>query len=301
MTMVGAGGHGAVYDRGYRPYAGPRGQRGAATMALWRASVRRALGLRRSWRQKVAPFVLLAVVTLPAVINVGIGYVTRDRVVNRIEIVNYRDYVGVSSALLLFVAIIAPDVMCPDRRQRVLPLMFARPLTGLDYVIAKFGAIASIMVAFSLLPQMVLFLGNMLVSDSALDYLTGHLDILWKVPAAVLVLAVYYAIVGVAVASLTDRRIVAGACIIGIFLVTSIAAGIIVGDDYRRLGGSPAAVINVLALPLYLRDVIFLGMVGPRSPLNEVPNGGLLALGVYLLVLATGSAILLWRYRWVER
>ena len=152
-------------------------------MALYRASIRRALGLRRSWRQKVAPFVLLAVVTLPAVINVGIGYVTRDRVVNRIEIVTYRDYVGVSSALLLFVAIIAPDVMCPDRRQRVLPLMFARPLTGFDYVLAKFGAIASIMFAFSVLPQMVLFLGNMLVSNSALDYLTGHLDVLWKVPA----------------------------------------------------------------------------------------------------------------------
>jgi ABC-2 type transport system permease protein len=301
MTMVGAGGHGAVYDRGYRPYAGPRGQRGAATMALWRASIRRALGLRRSWRQKVAPFVLLAVVTLPAVINVGIGYVTRDRVASRIEIVTYRDYVGVSSALLLFVAIIAPDVMCPDRRQRVLPLMFARPLTGFDYVVAKVGAIASIMFAFSVLPQMVLFLGNMLVSNSALDYLTGHLDVLWKVPAAVVVLAVYYAVVGVAVASLTDRRIVAGACIIGVFLVTSIAAGILVGDDFRRNGGSPAAVINVLALPLYLRDVIFLGMVGPRTPLNEVPNGGLLALGVYLLVLATGSATLLWRYRWVER
>ena len=48
-------------------------------------------------------------------------------------------------------------------------------------------------------------------------------------------------------------------------------------------------------------DVIFLGMVGPRSPLNEVANGGLLALGVYLLVLAAGAATLLWRYRWVER
>jgi ABC-2 type transport system permease protein len=301
MTMLGAGGHGAVYDRGYRPYSGPRGERGAATLALWRASIRRALGLRRSWRQKVAPFVLLAVVTLPAVINVGIGYVTRDRVVNRIEIITYRNYVGVSSALLLFVAIIAPDVMCPDRRQRVLPLMFARPLTGFDYVLAKFGAIASIMVAFSLLPQMVLFLGNMLVSDSALDYLTGHLDVLWKVPAAVLVLAVYYAIIGVAVSSLTDRRIVAGACIIGIFLVTSIAGGVLVGESYRRLGGSAAAVINLLQLPLHLRDVIFLGKVDPRWTLNEVPNGALLALGVYVVVVAVSAGILLWRYRWVER
>src|SRR4051794_20809648 len=232
---------GAVYDRGYRPYEGARGLRGAATYALYKASVRRALGIRRSWRQKFAPFVLLGIVTIPAIVDVGIGYVTRDRV-DKLEIITYRGYVGVSSALLLFVAIIAPDVMCPDRRQRVLPLMFARPLTGFDYVVAKVGAIASIMFAFSVLPQMVLFLGNMLVSDSALDYLTGHLDVLWKVPAAVVVLAVYYAVVGVAVASLTDRRIVAGACIIGVFLVTSIAAGILVGDDFRRNGGSPAAV-----------------------------------------------------------
>ena len=87
-----------------------------------------------------------------------------------------------SSALLLFVALVAPDVMCPDRRQRVLPLMFARPLTGVDYVVAKVGAIASILFAFSFLPQVVLFVGNMLVSDSAADYFTGHLDVVWQVP-----------------------------------------------------------------------------------------------------------------------
>ena len=33
---------GAVYDRGYRPYHGPRGGRREATLALWRQSVRRA-------------------------------------------------------------------------------------------------------------------------------------------------------------------------------------------------------------------------------------------------------------------
>ncbi len=75
--------------------------------------------------------------------------------------------------------------MCPDRRQHVLPLMFARPITGVDYVVAKLGAIATILFAFSFLPQVVLFVGNMLVSDSALDYFTGHLDVLWKVPVAV--------------------------------------------------------------------------------------------------------------------
>jgi ABC-2 type transport system permease protein len=299
MSDLAASG-GAVYDRGYRPYEGRRGRRGAATFALFKASIRRALGLRRSWRQKVAPFVLLAVVTMPAIVNVGIGYVTRDQLIDRIEIITYREYVGVSSALLLFIAVVAPDVVCPDRRQRVLPLMFSRPLVGIDYVAAKVGAIVTILFAFSFIPQMVLFIGNMLVSDSALDYFTGHLDVLWKVPLAVLVLAIHYAVIGVAIASLTDRRIVAGASVIGLFLVTSIAAGVLVGDfDVNQ--GSAAALINVLALPLYLRDIIFLGHIDEVSPLAGVANGGLMALAEFLVVVALGLGVLWRRYRWTER
>jgi ABC-2 type transport system permease protein len=300
-TIDAGSGLGAVYDRGYRPYDGPRGRRAAATLALYRASIRRALGIRRSWRQKVAPFVLLGIVTIPAIVNVGIGYVTRDELgTDRVEIITYREYVGVSAALLLFVALVAPDVVCPDRRQRVLPLMFARPLTGVDYVIAKVGAITTIVFAFSFLPQVVLFVGNMLVSDGALDYLTDHLDILWQVPVAAALLAVYYAVIGVTIASLTERRIVAGASVIGLFLVTSISSAIIVGD-FELEGGSAAALINVLALPLYLRDLVFLGTVEPGSPLAGVANGGFLAVITYVLVLAVSGAVLLWRYRWVER
>jgi len=298
-------GRGAVYDRGYRPYEGKRGRRGAATVALYKASVRRALGLRRSWRQKVAPFVLLGVVTIPAIVNVGIAYVTRNDVFTngrvRVEIITYREYVGVSSALLLFVALVAPDVICPDRRQHVLPLLFARPMNGVDYVAAKLGAIASILFAFSLLPQVVLFVGNMFVSNSALDYFTGHAAVLWKVPIAVFLLAIFYAVVGVAISSLSDRRIVAGASIIGLLLVTSITAAAIVGEDPRFNGGSAGALINVLALPIHLRDLVFLGHVDPQGPLNGVANGGLLAVMAYVAVLLVGIGILLRRYRWVER
>lgn len=290
---------GAVYDRGYRPYEGQRGGRGAATAALWRASVRRALGLRRSWRQKVAPFVLLGIVTVPAVVNVGIGYVSRNRVGRPIEIITYRDYVGVSSALLVFVALTAPDIVCPDRRQRVLPLLFARPLTGADYVVAKVGAIFAILFAFSFLPQVVLFVGQALVSDGVLDYVGDNLDVLWKVPTAVFLLAAFYAVVGVAVASMASRRIVAGASFIGMFLVSSVTAGVLVGDP--RQGGSAAAVVNVLALPIYLRDLVFLGHVDPESPLNGVANGGLLAVCVYVAVAVAALGLLLYRYRWTER
>ncbi len=292
---------GAVYDRGYRPYEGPRGRRGAATFALYKASMRRALGLRRSWRQKVAPFTLLGIVTIPAIVNVGVGYVTRNQILTqRIDIITYREYVGVSAALLLFVALVAPDVVCPDRRQHVLPLLFARPLTGVDYVLAKLGAIGTILFAFSFLPQVVLFVGNMLVSDSALDYFTGHLDVLWKVTLAVALLAAFYAVIGVTIASFTDRRIVAGASIIGLFLITSIASGIFVGDVDVN-GGSAAGLVNVLALPLQLRDLVFLGRISHQSSLTGVSNGGLLAIVTYAAVLVVAVVTLLRRYRWVER
>ena len=154
--------------------------------------------------------------------------------------------------------------------------MFARPLTGVDYVLAKVGAIATILFAFSFIPQVILFVGNMLVSDSALDYFTGHLDILWKVPVAVALLALYYAVIGdrdrVAHRSAHRRRRRDHRPVPRhVDHVRGHRRGALPGG-----GGSPGALINVLALPLHLRDLVFLGHIDENSPLNGVHNGGLL-------------------------
>jgi len=293
---------GAVYDRGYRPYDGLRGGRRAATAALYRTSLRRAIGLRRPWRQKVAPAVLLAIAVIPAVINVGVGYLTRNTPAEGFEFITYREYLGVSSALLLFVALVAPDIVCPDRRQRVLPLIFARPLTGRDYALAKVGAIFTCVFAFSFLPQVVLYVGQMLVSDGALDYLTNNTAVIWQVPIAAALLALFYAVLGVAVASLSGRRMVAGATMLGVTLISSTVSGILVGavgPDTDR-NGHPAALLNILALPLRVRDLVFLGRLGDDSPLSGVSGGGAMAVACYAAVVAACIAVILIRYRSVE-
>jgi ABC-2 type transport system permease protein len=348
---------GAVYDRGYRPYEGVRGGRRAARAALWRLSIRRALGLRRPWRQKVAPFVLLGVAVIPAIVNVGVEYLTRDTVAEGLDFITYREYVGVSNALLVFVALTAPDIMCPDRRQRVLPLIFARPLTGSDYVLAKVGAMASILFAFSFLPQVVLFVGQMLVSDDgALRYVRDNAEVLWQVPVAVALLALYYASIGVAIASLTTRRIIAGATIIGLFLVSSIVASIVTGPEeqvsFSGRGGPPGTIItedgevlelepgppmpgrgfessdgpfdgpdqsqtdryfivrreptpgpllNLLGLPLVLRDLVFLGEVDDAEPLHGYPGAAGYAIGIYVVLVGAALVVLRVRYSEVER
>jgi ABC-2 type transport system permease protein len=268
-------------------------------LALFKASVRRAIGLRRPWRQKVLPFGLLAIACIPAAINVGIGYATRNSPLEGFSFFTYREYVGVSSALLLFVAVCAPDVICPDRRQRVLPLIFARPLTGTDYALAKLGAIAGLVFAFSFLPQVLLFVGQTLVAkDGSLNYVRDNADVLWKVPVAVAVLAAYYAALSLAVASLTPRRVVAGAAIFGVTIVSSIVAAIL--EEADALDGR-GTLFNLLALPLEVRDLIFLGRIHEESDLTGVAGAGPLALAAYLAVLALCVGVLLWRYRWAER
>jgi hypothetical protein len=330
---------GAVYDRGYRAYEGERGGRAAARAALFRASVRRALGLRRPWRQKVAPFVLLGIASIPAIVYVGIAYVTRDTPASEFEFVTYRSYLAVSNTMLLFVALTAPDMMCPDRRQHVLPLLFARPLTGVDYVLAKVGAMFAILFAFSFLPQVVLFVGQMLVSDDgALRYARDNAEVMWQVPAAAALLSIYYASVGVAVASLTSRRIIAGATIIGLFLVSNIVSNVLIEAEtirqseqgtitgppstmvteegvvvvpegsldggeviYLDRDSNPAGLIDLLELPLLLRDLVFLGEIDEIDPMSGLDNGGLYAVLVYSAMVVGAFAILFVRYDEVER
>jgi ABC-2 type transport system permease protein len=294
---------GAVYDRGYRPYEGERGGRGAARAALVRLSVRRALGLRRSWRQKVLPWSLLAIATIPAVINVGIKYVTRNTPASDIDLITFHDYVGVSTTLLLFVAATAPDMVCPDRRNRVLPLIFARPLTGNDYVLAKVGALTAILFGFGFLPQVVLFVGQMLVvQEGPLDFLTDNAEVLWQVPVAVALFSLYWAALALALSATTTRRIVGGVALLGTVLITGTVSSILVvagGENVDNLfeEGNLWGLLNVLEIPLRITDLVFLGHVDPASLVGGAEGAGLGVVAVYAAVVAASVGYLVHRYR----
>jgi len=294
---------GAVYDLGYRPYEGERGGRGASRAALVRVSIRRALGLRRSWRQKVLPWSLLAIATIPAVVNVGVKYVTRNTPLSNFELITFRDYVGVSTTLLLFVAIVGPDIVCPDRRHQVLPLIFARPLTGTDYVLAKVGALAAIVFGFSFLPQVVLFVGQMLVvPEGALEFVRHNAAVLWQVPAAVALFSLFWAALAVAISATTPRRVVAGVALLATVLVSGAVASAIVtagGADPERLfeSGSLWGLLSVIDLPLRMSDLVFLGHVDPASLVGGAEGAGIGVVLVYVAVVAGSFGYLIYRYR----
>ena len=297
---------GAVYDRGYRPYEGERGGRGAARAALVRVSIRRALGLRRSWRQKVLPWSLLGIASIPAVVNVGVKYITRNTPASNFDLITFREYVGVSTTLLLFVAITAPDMVCPDRRNRVLPLIFARPLTGNDYVLAKVGALTAILFGFSFLPQVVLFVGQMfVVQEGALDFVRENSEVLWQVPVAVALFSLYWAALAVAISATTARRVVGGVALLATVLVSGAVASILVsagGADPERIfeDGSLWGLLSAIDIPLRMSDLVFLGHVDPVSLVGGAEWAGIGVVLVYVAVVAGSLGYLVFRYRRVQ-
>jgi ABC-2 type transport system permease protein len=267
-----------------------------------RVSVRRALGLRRSWKQKILPWSLLAIATIPAVVNVGVKYITRDTPAAGIELITFRDYVGVSTTLLLFMAVTAPDMVCPDRRNRVLPLIFARPLTGNDYVLAKVGALTAILFGFSFLPQVVLFVGQMLVvREGALDYVTENAEVLWQVPVAVALFSLYWAALALALSATSARRIVGGVTLLATVFVSGTVATILVhpgGGNFFE-SGNLWGLLSVLDLPLRISDLVFLGHVDPESLVGGATGAGVGVVAVYAAAVAGSLGYLVYRYRQV--
>jgi hypothetical protein len=139
----------------------------------------------------------------------------------------------------------------------------------------------------------------MLVNEEgSLTYVGDHLDVLWQVPVSVAILALYYSVVSVAVASLTDRRIVGGLAFLGVLFIPAIIAGAIV-EATNEGEGTIFGVFNLLNLPLMLRDVVFEGQidVDRDGGLSGVAGAGWAALLLYVAIVGTGVFVLHRRYR----
>lgn len=283
---------GTIYDRGYRHYEGPREGRGRRVRAIAVAGVRRVLGLKRNWKTKVVPFGLLVLAFGPVFAFIGARVLVGEAVG---EFLGYGRYLRVvSGLLLLFAATAGPELLCPDRRQNVLALIFTRPVTRSDYLLAKLAALLAVVGLIALVPLVVLFVGNTLTADSAATYLRQNLDDLGRILLAGTVLTVFYSVVALAAASLTDRRAVATAGLLGVFLGTSALANILFFTatfDGRRW----VAFLSLSGLPGRFVDWLFGDGFDPGSLADQAGFTGPAYLVAMAVVAAAAAAILTWR------
>jgi ABC-2 type transport system permease protein len=301
---------GVIHDIGYRHYQGPRLGRLQIVRALYWHSVRSAFGIGRGAKAKIVPVIAFVIICLPAVANAvavaqGAG-----------RIVPYDTYVFQLRVLIMiiFISAQAPELVSRDLRSHVLPLYFSRPLRRMDYPVAKLGAFITACLAVLEIPLLLLYLGTItqVHSGSAVWHQTKAL-----IPGLLIGLlwAVLLAAIGLALASLSGRRMFATGGIAIYFFLTWILAGILIAVTGRRIvsapppGAPPGAHVVLLAPTTGAR---LSGLVSPFTVLDGVRRwlGGTSRTLVpppghygpwygvmYLVLLAAALGILAIRYR----
>ena len=217
------GEYGEIFDRGYLHYDGARLGQGHAVWALARYSMARAMGIRRPWTAKIIPLLLYAAVAIPVAIAIGIR-----AFVPALEFLDYPSLFGAIYLLVgIFVALIAPEMMSSDRHDKLLPLYFSRPVGRGSYVLAKLLGTGLLTLSMSLIPAMLLWLGNGLLAPEPLTAMRESLDDLGRILVAGTLIAFFLGAIGLAIASFTARKSVAvGVIILGFVLSESLSLAI---------------------------------------------------------------------------
>ena len=279
---------GVIHDLGYRRYEGPRLGRRYATVSLYTHSLRTAFGLGRSAKAKVFPWIVVGIAFAIAVVAVVVRSQTGTVFISYLQ---YPETVTVP--LLLFLAVVAPELVSRDLRAHVLPLYFSRPIGRNDYALAKLAAMVS--AAWLLLagPELLILLGGVFSQTGgwrgAWHEITDFLGGL----AYSGIIAVVFASIAVLVASLASRRAIAAAAIVGTFLVTAPVVGVltIFGGTWRHV----APMLNPVALVGGVKEELF----HTKSGLDLGVWGGMYVAVAAALVIVCGT-LLVARYRKVE-
>jgi ABC-2 type transport system permease protein len=210
---------GSIYDLGYKRYEGARLGRRHAIWALYVHSLRGVFGIGRSLSSKVGPMGLAVIALLPAVIQLGVAAIAPEE----IEVIRPEDYYfTIQIVLAVFCAVVAPELVGRDQRTHTLSLYFSRALRRQDYALAKFAALVTGMLAITVIPQVIMFVGNGLAADDFGDYLQDKWRDLPSVLGSAILLSGFIAGIGLVIAAQTPRRAYSTVAILAAFVLTSV-------------------------------------------------------------------------------
>ena len=155
---------GEIFDLGYQHYDGPRGGRLQAVWSLWTNGFRTTLGLGRGARAKILPALMSLVAIAPSAVFLVLAAVMPfTPPASEAHVAFFR---ATAILLLLFAAIIAPELLIPDRRSGVFTLYLVRPLTAFDYVAARWSAFLIVILAVTLCGQVLILAANLLLAEA---------------------------------------------------------------------------------------------------------------------------------------
>jgi hypothetical protein len=184
---------------------------------------------------------------------------------DKANIPSHGDFYGVASIIVfVFAAVVAPELLCPDRRNKTLSLYLVRPITGSDYVLARWASFLAVMLGALWIPQIILFLGRAGSDKVPLTYMQQNWDDIPKFLLAGAAMAVYCTTLAMLTASFTTRRAYASVFLVGLFIVS---APFVFGVSQEVSGalGQWLSMFSLTNIPLHVNDIIF----GKASEMTE--------------------------------
>jgi ABC-2 type transport system permease protein len=291
-----------IHDIGYRHYEGRRLGRAYVIRSLFVHNLRAAFGLGRPARAKVMPFLLVAIMMLPAVGSVAVLAITKQPD----SLIRYSAYaVYLQPIVAIFLATQAPVIASRELRFHVVPLYFSRPVGAADFVLAKFGAFVAALFLLLATPVTLLYAGALAtrpskeadappmpsIGDQTLHYLGGL--------AGCLVFALLLAGFALVIAAFTPRRGFGVAAVIAVYLLSSVTVGIVQAIALAATNFDAAGWAGLFT-PFNLVDGVQVGLLGARTSTAQAPPDGAggPVFGLVCAAVVAGSlAILFGRFR----
>lgn len=284
---------GTIHDIGYRGYDGARLGRGYVMRSLAVHNLRAAYGLGRPARAKVMPFMLAAVMLLPALGSVAIVALTKDQS----AMIKYSEYAVIMQMVVaIYLATQAPVLVSRELRHRVTPLYFSRPIGALDFVLAKFAAFTVALFALLAVPITVLYAGMLVTRQPGTWRHTG--DYLLAVVGCLL-FALVLAGIGLVVAAFTPRRGFGVAAVIAVILLSSAVVDIVQNLVLQQGETTVAGLLGLFTPFLLVQGVQYRLLGGSDIGAQPPPDGygGPVFLLGCAVVVAVSLAALTARFR----
>ncbi|MFJ8360684.1 ABC transporter permease [Streptomyces sp. NPDC093984] len=283
-----------IHNIGYRSYDGPRLGRAYARRSLYSQSLRGAYGLGRSVKSKVLPMLLFVVMCAPALIMVAVAVATNAKDLP----VQYTRYAIIMQAVIgLYVASQAPQSVSRDLRFKTVPLYFSRPIETVDYVRAKYAALASAMFILTAAPLLVLYVGALLAKLDFAHQTKGFAEGL----VSVALLSLLFSGISLVIAAATPRRGFGIAAVIAVLTISYGAVSTIQAIAEVHSGNSTPLVWMGLFSPITLIDGVQTAFLGANSsfPGGHGPSTaqGVVFFLVVLGLIAGSYGLLTRRYR----
>ncbi len=271
----------AVYKRGYQRYRGPVTGHWTRVLALPR------FAWERLFQQRLM-IVLLAVSCLWPLLCAVFIYISNhaelwsglDGGFSKMLAIDGRFFLvfmDVQSAFCILLAALAgPGLIAPDLANNALPLYFSRPLTRVDYVLARMTTLVGMLSLVTWVPGLALF--GMQVGMAPAGWFANNWHLGGGLAAGFLLWIFIVSMVALASSAYVKWRLIAGALILGFFFLLAGAAAMVNGVFRVEWG-------NILN-PAKAAHSVWCGLLGVEIPVGMDLWSSAAALALIVVLLA---------------